>query len=103
MADKILEYKGHPLVRNGNDLIFYGSTSDKCIAVLQIKETSTIPDKGGNGQELRIATKVAVQLQLNDPNLKPRDRILRRTERPKDSLWEAMDLASTWLEMELAK
>ena len=102
MADKILEYKGHPLVRTGNDLIFYGSTSDRCMAVLQVKETKTVPDKS-SGQELRIATKVMVQLQLNDPNLKPRDRIIRKTDRPKDSLWEAMDLASTWLEMELAK
>lgn len=43
-----------------------------------------------------VATKVAVQLQLTDPDLKSRDRVVKKTE--KDSLYAAMDVASVWLE-----
>ena len=46
--------------------------------------------------DLDVATKVAVQLQLTDPDLKSRDRVVKKTE--KDSLYAAMDVASVWLE-----
>jgi hypothetical protein len=36
---RILEYKGHPLRRKDN-LIYYGSMSDKYIIMLQITEES---------------------------------------------------------------
>lgn len=45
-------------------------------------------------QDLELATKVAVQLQLTDPDLKSRDRVVKKTE--KDSLYAAMDVASVW-------
>lgn len=47
-----------------------------------------------------MATKVSVQLQLTDPDLKSRDRVVKKTE--KDSLYAAMDVASVWLERALA-
>ena len=47
-----------------------------------------------------VATKVSVQLQLTDPDLKSRDRVVKKTE--KDSLYAAMDVASVWLERALA-
>ena len=83
-----LSYKGHPLRRKDN-LIYYGSMPDKYIIMLQVMETKKVDD-------LDVATTVAVQLQLTDPDLKSRDRVVKKTE--KDSLYAAMDVASVWLE-----
>ena len=83
-----LSYKVHPLRRKDN-LIYYGSMADKYIIMLQVMETKKVDD-------LDVATKVAVQLQLTDPDLKSRDRVVKKTE--KDSLYAAMDVASVWLE-----
>ena len=83
-----LSYKGHPLRRKDN-LIYYGSMADKYIIMLQVMETKKVDD-------LDVATNVAVQLQLTDPDLKSRDRVVKKTE--KDSLYAAMDVASVWLE-----
>ena len=83
-----LSYKGHPLRRKEN-LIYYGSMADKYIIMLQVMETKKVDD-------LDVATKVAVQLQLTDPDLKSRDRVVKKTE--KDSLYAALDVASVWLE-----
>ena len=83
-----LSYKGHPLRRKEN-LIYYGSMADKYIIMLQVMETKKVDD-------LDVATHVAVQLQLTDPDLKSRDRVVKKTE--KDSLYAAMDVASVWLE-----
>ena len=47
-----------------------------------------------------MATKVIVQLQLTDPNLKSRDRVVKKSEKP--SLYAAMDVAAVWLERALA-
>lgn len=94
MADKNipLEYKGHPLRRKG-DLIYYGSMADKYIIMLQVMENKKVDD-------LNVATKVSVQLQLTDPDLKSRDRVVKKTE--KDSLYAAIDVAAVWLERALA-
>ena len=95
MAEKkaMLEYKGHPLRRKGN-LIYYGSMADKYIIMLQILETKKVKD-------LDVATKVSVQLQLTDPELKSRDRVQKKTE--KDSLYAAMDVAMVWLARALSQ
>ena len=87
-----LTYKGHPLRRKDN-LIYYGSMADKYIVMLQVMDTKKVDD-------LDVATKVAVQLQLTDPDLKSRDRVVKKTE--KDSLYNAMDVASVWLERSLS-
>ena len=94
MADKNipLEYKGHPLRRKDN-LIYYGSMADKYIIMLQVTESKKVDD-------LDVATKVSVQLQLTDPDLKSRDRVVKKSE--KDSLYAAMDVAAVWLERALA-
>ncbi len=95
MADKkskTLEYKGHPLRRKDN-LIYFGSMSDKYIIMMQILDTKKIKD-------MDVATKVSVQLQLTDPDLKSRDRVVKKSE--KDSLYAAMDVAAVWLERALA-
>lgn len=91
-ASKELEYKGHPLRRKDN-IIYFGSMADKYIIMMQILETKKIED-------MEVATKVAVQLQLTDPDLKSRDRVVKKSE--KNSLYAAMDVASVWLDRALA-
>ena len=88
-----LEYKGHPLRRKDN-LIYFGSMADKYIIMLQVMDTKKVKD-------LDVATRVAVQLQLTDPDVKSRDRVVKKTE--KESLYSAMDVASVWLERALAQ
>ena len=89
---KILEYKGHPLQRKDN-IIYYGSFADKYIAMMQILETKKV-------QDLDVATKVSVQLQLTDASIKSRDRVVKKSE--KDGLYAAIDVAAVWLERALA-
>jgi len=89
---KPLVYKGHPLRRKDN-LIYFGSMADKYIVMLQILDTKKVED-------MDVATKVSIQLQLTDPDLKSRDRVVKKSE--KDSLYVAMDVASVWLERALA-
>ena len=87
-----LSYKGHPLRRKDN-LIYYGTMAEKYIIMLQILSTQNVDG-------LEMANKVSVQLQLTDPDLKSRDRVVKKSE--KDSLYAAMDVASVWLERALA-
>ena len=94
MAEKaVLKYKGHPLRRKDN-LIYFGSMADKYIIQLQIMDTKKVKD-------LDVATKVSVQLQLTDPAVKSRDRVVKKTE--KDSLYAALDVANIWLERALTQ
>ena len=87
-----LMYKGHPLRRVDN-LIYYGTMAEKYIIMMQVLESK-------KEQDLNVATKVSVQLQLTDPNLKSRDRVVKKSE--KDSLYAAMDVAAIWLDRSLA-
>ncbi|MCL2031231.1 MAG: hypothetical protein FWG93_06760 [Oscillospiraceae bacterium] len=85
-------YKGHPLMRKDN-LIYYGSMAQKYIIMMQVLETAQKSD-------IELATKVSVQLQLTDPDLKSKDRVVKKAE--KAGLYNAMDVASVWLERALA-
>ena len=87
-----LMYKGHPLMRKDN-LIYYGSMADSHIVMLQILETKKVND-------VDIATRVSVQLQLTDPNAKSRDRVVKKSEKP--GLYSALDVGCVWLERALA-
>jgi arginyl-tRNA synthetase len=87
-----LSYKGHPLRRKDN-LIYYGTMAEKYIIMLQV-----LSAKEQNG--LSIANKVSVQLQLTDPDLKSRDRVVKKSE--KESLYAAMDVAAVWLDRALS-
>ena len=89
MADEktVLQYKGRPLMRKDN-MIYYGSMADSHIVMLQILETKTVKD-------VPIATKVSVELQLTDPNVRARERIVKKSE--KDGFFTALDLGSVWL------
>ncbi|MBQ9415172.1 MAG: hypothetical protein IJU16_08630 [Clostridia bacterium] len=88
---EFLTYKGKPLVRSGNT-IYYGSIGEKCVIMLQILTTKTV-----NGKE--VADKVSVQLLSTDPELRMKDRILKKTE--KQGLYSAMDVGAIWLERSL--
>ncbi|MCI2106406.1 MAG: hypothetical protein LKK00_06740 [Intestinimonas sp.] len=87
-----LVYKGHPLRRKDN-LIYYGSMAEKYIIMLQVVDSKKDDD-------LNVATRVSVQLQLTDPDLKSRDRVVKKSE--KESLYAAMDVAAVWLDRALA-
>jgi hypothetical protein len=87
-----LTYKGHPLMRKDN-LIYYGSMADSHIVMLQIMETKKVGDT-------EIASRVSVQLQLTDPSVKSRDRVVKKGE--KSGLYTALDFGCVWLERALA-
>lgn len=87
-----LVYKGHPLMRKDN-LIYYGSMAEKYIIMMQVLDTRKIND-------LDVATRVSMQLQLTDPDLKSRDRVVKKGE--KNGLYEAMDVSAVWLERALS-
>ncbi len=87
-----LVYRGHPLRRVDN-LIYYGTMAEKYIVMIQILDSKNV-------QDLKVADRVSVQLQLTDPDLKSRDRIVRKSE--KESLYAAMDIGAIWLERALA-
>lgn len=90
--EKILTYKGRPLMRKDN-MIYYGSMADSHIIMLQILETKQV-----NGQD--VASRVSVQLQLTDPAAKSRDRVVKKSEKP--GLYTALDVGCVWLERALA-
>ena len=52
-------------------------------------------------KDLDVATKVSLQLQLTDPSIKSRDRVVKKSE--KASLYSAIDVAAVWLERALAQ
>ena len=87
-----LEYKGRPLRRKDN-LIYYGSMADKYIIMLQVTETKQQGD-------LNIPSRIIVQLQYTDPDLKSRDRVVKKSE--KTSFFEALDVAAVWLNRALS-
>ncbi len=88
----ILMYKGFPLMRKDN-LIYYGSMADSHIVMLQILETKPVKDT-------QIASRVSVELQLTDPNVRARERIVKRSE--KDGFYTALDVGCVWLKRALA-
>ncbi len=90
--NNVLMYKGHPLMRK-DDLIYYGSMADSHIVMLQILEKKMVGDT-------EIASRVSVQLQLTDPSVKSRERVVKKGE--KAGLYTALDFGCVWLERALA-
>lgn len=88
---KFLSYKGKPLVRCGNT-IYYGNMNDSHVVLLQILSSKKVND-------LDVADKVTVQLLSTDPDARPKDRIIKKSE--KKSLYQAIDIGSIWLELAL--
>lgn len=90
--EKYLMYKGKPLVRSGNTL-YYGDMSDPYVILMQI--SSTHP-----GYDMDMAEKISIQLLATDTNLRPKERIVRKSE--KVGLYNALDIGSIWLERALS-
>lgn len=90
MAEKspFLTYKGRPLVRSGN-VIFYGNLTDKYVVMMQVLDSV----KDG---DLEKSTRISVELQDNDPEAKPSERVIQKTE--KTSMADAMEIATIWLD-----
>jgi len=87
-TEKTLTYKGKPLVRNGNT-IYYGDMADEYVAMLQIAETADF-------QDMKMPSKVTVQVLSTDSELSPKDRMKKKTE--KTNLYDALNIAAIWLE-----
>ncbi len=83
MAD-FLTYKGKPLVRKGNT-VYYGDMSDAHIVRLTVLS-----------EQNDIADTIKIELMLSDMGVKEKDRIKKTSE--KHGFYEALDLASVWLE-----
>ncbi|MCQ2463457.1 MAG: hypothetical protein MJ177_08675, partial [Clostridia bacterium] len=86
-------YRDKPLVRHGNTL-YYGNLSDKFVIMFQVLSTNELDG-------LQIADRVSVQLLSTDTELRPRDRIIQKTE--KKGLYNAMYVGRVWLERALAE
>ena len=87
-----LTYKNRPLMRKG-EIIYYGSMADKYIIMMQVLSCDKV-------EGFDISQKVSVKLQLTDPDISSADRVVKSTE--KDGLYNAMDIASIWLERALS-
>jgi hypothetical protein len=59
------------------------------VAMLQLADTEAFSD-------LKLPTKVTIQILSTDDNASPKDRIKKKTE--KGNLYDAMNIASIWLE-----
>ena len=90
--ENVLMYKGHPLMRKDN-MVYYGSMADSHIVMMQVLESKKQGD-------IDVATRVSVQLQLTDPSVKSRDRVVKKGE--KAGLYTALDFGCVWLERALA-
>ncbi|HBL85408.1 MAG: hypothetical protein A2Y17_11915 [Clostridiales bacterium GWF2_38_85] len=91
---KTLMYKGKPLAREGRQ-IYYGNPTDRVMLFMNILEA--VPAKDG----IEIATKVSVQIIKTDDELSISERLVKQTE--KNSLYQAFDIGTIWLERELNK
>lgn len=89
--EKYLEYKGRPLVREG-DTLCYGNMTDKCILFLMIMSYDKVDGK-------EIPGRVLIQVLSTDTKLSAHERILKQGE--KNGLAEALDIGIIWLERAL--
>ncbi len=88
-----LTFKGRPLVRSGNT-IYYGDPGDPYVAMLQILSDEPF-------QDTRLPNRISVQIWSTDETLRPRERVVKKTE--KNTLYDALNIASIWLERQLSE
>lgn len=83
---KFIEYKGRPLVREGNE-IYYGFMSDKFYLFMMI-----MSEKKASRLDVQIPDKILVQILPTDGS--------NTVEKQKmvNGLFEAFDLGTAWLE-----
>lgn len=91
---EILNYKGHPVVRDANK-IYFGEPSNKAIVVLTILQEAKT--EAGD-----LPSRIIVQLQSTDPELAmKKEKILNECERK--TLSDALNIGSVWLDKQLAE
>lgn len=83
--EKMLRYKGKPLIRRGN-MIYYGDPQQKYMIVMIVTSTEKKKD-------LDVTTGVTIQLMLNDGS---KEKMIKQAERT--GMYAAMDIAEYWLE-----
>ena len=83
-TEEFLEYKGKPLVRQGDD-IFYGDLSDKCYVYMMVMSDKKSPKGDEN-----VPGTVMVQL-LDSKTKKP------EKQKITNGLAEAFEFAEAWL------
>ncbi|HEX3027514.1 MAG TPA: hypothetical protein VHR42_09885, partial [Clostridia bacterium] len=71
-----------------------GNMYDKYVVMLQILNYKALKDT-------QIAGNIQIQLMATDPDIRARDRILKRSE--KEGLYNALDIGSIWLERQLGE
>lgn len=87
VSGKYLEYKGRPLVREGNT-ICYGDMNEKCILILEIMSYKKVGEN-------QVPDKILIQvIDSKDPN-----KIVRQGS--KEGLHDAFSMGLIWLEMAL--
>ncbi len=89
MAEKLITYKGRPLVRSG-PIIFYGNQNEKCYTMLTILDSKDY-------KNTMVSGKIEIQLLLTDKNIPPAEALIKKTE--KEGLCKAMEVATIWLDM----
>ena len=91
--NEFLEYKGRPIVRNGN-VVYYGSSSEKFIIKMTVLSEKKAGDKN-------IADRITVQLLSTDTTLELQARVVKTSE--KNGFYNALDIGVIWLERALKK
>ena len=81
-------YKGRPLVRSGKT-IYYGDMNDPYVVMMQIHSQKALED-------LQLSGNVSLQMMSTDLTLPPDKLILKKAE--KQGLYQALDIASVWLD-----
>ena len=81
-------YKGRPLVRNGKT-IYYGDMNEPYVVMMQIHSDEDFKD-------LKVSGKISLQMMSTDLTLPPDKLILKKAE--KQGLYEALDIATIWLD-----
>ena len=88
VSGKYLEYKGKPLVREGNT-ICYGDMREKCILIMEIMSYKEVD---GN----QLPDKIFIQIiDSKDPN-----KVIKQGQ--KNGLYDAFSIGLVWLERALA-
>lgn len=83
-----LTFRHRPIVRQGN-IIFFGDLNEKYYVMLTVMDTRPL-------QDLQLSGKVEAQLLLTDKNIPAKQALVKKAVR--DGLYQAMDLASIWLD-----
>lgn len=91
VQDEFLMFREKPMVRCGNT-IYYGDMRDPFVVMLSITSTKPLGDT-------EVADRVVVQLLSTDPDVSPRERIVKKSE--KKGLYTALDIGEIWLKRAL--